>query len=38
MRERHWVDISDIIGYAFKPSETTTLQASHSPLVTPPCG
>jgi dynein heavy chain len=27
MRERHWVLVSDLIGYAFQPTETTTLQS-----------
>jgi dynein heavy chain len=28
MRERHWKDVSEIIGFEFKPTETTTLQST----------
>ena len=27
MRERHWVQVSDLLGYSFQPNETTTLSS-----------
>ena len=27
MRDRHWAQVSDLLGYAFQPNETTTLQS-----------